>query len=966
MTRFYAMLVGALIASMIGAGVSQADEFERYAVESVSASLSTTQAGAHPDFTTVFKLNETPGGEPYALTRDVQVRLPPGLFGNPQAFPTCSSSQLGASTSASECPQDSQVGATEISLGGANRGTFLEPIYNMPASGGDVVARFGFFAGPYPASIVVRLDPADNSLVATAGSLPAAAAVIGSSTTFWGVPAAKTHDHERITPEEASKGSGGPPGGRESSLPETPFMTNPTECGIQRTVDFALTSYPLPDSPASMSAAFPPITGCGAVGYHPAVSFKLTSQQATSGTGLDYQLDLPTKGLEFSNLLYDSETNRAEVILPEGVTINPSQAQGLEVCSEADLARETYDSPPNAGCPEASKIGSVTAASPAIDRLAEGSLYVAEPYKNPFGSLLALYMVIKIPDRGVLVKLSGEVSLDPNTGRVRTVFANIPPLPVTSFTLHFREGARAPLVTPPLCGTYETISNLAPWAAPLTPTRTETSFAITSGIGGGPCPANGVPPFAPGVSAGTLNNNAGGYSPLSIRITRNDDEQEITGFSSLLPPGVTANLSGVPFCSQAQIAAGATKSGAQEQTEPSCPQASQIGQTLVGVGVGSTLAYTPGKLYMAGPYEGAPFSVVSITSAKVGPFDLGTVIVHLPLHIDPITAQVSIPAGQADQIPHIVKGIVVHVRDIRVNVDRPNFTINPTNCQPLSLSAIVYGAGPNTASATDDVPSTATDRFQAANCANLTFKPSFSVATSGKNSKANGASLAVKLAFPNAPQGTQANIRQVKVELPKQLPSRLTTLQKACTAAQFHTNPAGCPAASVVGHAKAITPILPVPIEGPAYFVSNGGEAFPNLIMVLQGYGVTIDLVGNTFISKTGITSSTFKTVPDQPVTSFELVLPQGPYSALTANGNFCTSKLTMPTEFIGQNGALLTQTTKVTVTGCPKVKTLTRAQRLALALKACHKQSKGKKRQACERTARKKYGLVKKKTKKK
>ena len=293
------------------------------------------------------------------------------------------------------------------------------------------------------------------------------------------------------------------------------------------------------------------------------------------------------------------------------------------------------------------------------------------------------------------------------------------------------------------------------------------------------------------------------------------------------------------------------------------------------------------------------------------------------------------------------------------------FIINPTNCNPLSIQNAVNGAGTDLTTPADDVTVALTSPFQAADCANLSFKPGFQVTTSGKTSKANGASLAVKLSFPNAPQGTQSNIRTVKVDLPKQLPSRLTTLQKACTAAQFHINPAGCPAASVVGHARAITPILPVPIEGPAYFVSNGGEAFPNLIMVLQGYGITIDLVGDTFISKTGITSSTFKTVPDQPVTSFELVLPQGPYSALTANGNLCTSKLTMPTEFVGQNGMLLDQTTKVNVAGCPKAKVLTRAQKLALALKACHKKPNHAKRKTCERQARKKYGPVKKKAKK-
>jgi hypothetical protein len=319
----------------------------------------------------------------------------------------------------------------------------------------------------------------------------------------------------------------------------------------------------------------------------------------------------------------------------------------------------------------------------------------------------------------------------------------------------------------------------------------------------------------------------------------------------------------------------------------------------------------------------------------------------------------------ADQIPHIIKGIVVHVRDIRVYVDKQGFIKNPTSCNPLALSAGIVGSGQNTADPSDDVTVDVSDPFQDANCANLRFNPSFKVSTTGKTSKANGTSFNVSLSFPGTIPGSGANIHSVKVELPKQLPSRLTTLQKACTAAQFHTNPAGCPAASVVGHARAITPILPVPLEGPAYFVSNGGEAFPTLTIVLQGYGVTIDLVGSTFISKQGVTSSTFKTVPDQPVTSFELVLPQGPYSALTANGNPCTSKMTVPTEFVAQNGIVLHQSNAVRVTGCPKTKTLTRAQKLKLALKACHKQPKGAKRKTCERQARKKYGPVKKRGKK-
>ncbi|MGH2903891.1 MAG: hypothetical protein ACRDK7_09955 [Solirubrobacteraceae bacterium] len=384
------------------------------------------------------------------------------------------------------------------------------------------------------------------------------------------------------------------------------------------------------------------------------------------------------------------------------------------------------------------------------------------------------------------------------------------------------------------------------------------------------------------------------------------------------------------------------------------------------------LAQAAGKVYLAGPYHGSALSIVSITAAKVGPFDLGTVVIRFALRINPITAQVEIDSAGSDPIPHIIDGIVVNVREIHAYINRPKFILNPTSCNPMAIQNTVSGAGADFTNPADQVPVLVSSPFQAADCANLAFKPAFKVSTSGKTSKADGASLSVKLIYPVAPQGTQANIRRVKVDLPKQLPSRLTTLQKACTAAQFNINPAGCPAASVVGHATAITPILPVPLEGPAYFVSHGGEAFPSLIVVLQGYGLTIDLVGTTFISHAGVTSSTFKTVPDQPVTSFELTLPEGPYSALAANGNLCAltktvtvkkrvvlkrhghavrrhgkvvhvtrkvkktkggralNHLAMPTAFVAQNGAEIHETTPISVTGCTKAVHAKKAKRKA------------------------------------
>ena len=658
------------------------------------------------------------------------------------------------------------------------------------------------------------------------------------------------------------------------------------------------------------SEALQSLDGCNRLPFTPTMSAEPTTDRASAPTGLDFNLGFNDEGLTSNEGIAQSQLNKTVVKLPEGLTINPSAGVGLGGCTPADYANETVDSVPGAGCPNNSKLGTVEIETPLLTQKIHGSIYIAQPYDNPSGSLVALYVVARNPEVGVLVKLAGKVEPDPNTGQLTTIFENNPQLAFSHFNFHFREGQQAPLISPATCGTYQTQALLSPWSEPQTILTDTASFQITKGFDGGACPSGGVPPFDPGIEAGQLNNNAGSFSPFYLHLTRTDAEQEISGFSTNLPSGLTGDLTGIPFCSEAAIEQARAKTGGQEEANPSCPAASQVGHTLVGTGVGAVLAYVPGKIYLAGPFHGAPFSLVSVTSADVGPFDLGTVVLRFGLTIDPYTARVSVTPTSSEPIPTILKGIVTHVRDIRVYIDRNKFTLNPTSCNPLAIGSTL----------TSDLGATktVTSPFQASNCQALGFKPIFKVSTSGKTSRKQGASLKVKLSYP---AGAQANIAKVKVDLPKQLPSRLTTLQKACTAAQFEANPAGCPAASIIGHAKAVTPLIPVPLEGPAYFVSHGGEAFPSLIMVLQGYGVTIDLVGTTFINKAGITSSTFKTVPDQPVGSFELTLPQGPFSALAANGNLCKAKLTMPTAFDAQNGASVHQTTKITVTGCAKEK---------------------------------------------
>jgi hypothetical protein len=932
------------------------------------------QAGSHPfAYSTSFEVNLDETGLIAGALKELTIDQVPGLAGIPTAVPRCSTLDFLnrpveiVSPDIAACANGSAVGLTTVQIGVEVAGEHATesrtaPVYNLEPPPG-VAAKLGFYILNVPVTVDVGVsEEPPYEIVATVKNISQVLEFEGAMFTIWGVPGSHAHDPLRGScVDHTGKSIGNCPAG----VGEVPFLISPRACQGPLQSGWEADSWLDPSIFVSGSALTHDggepkgFGGCGKLAFDPTISAEPTTKAASSPTGLDFHLDVSDEGLTNPKGIATSDIQKTVVTLPEGMTANPSLAEGLAVCTEADLARETVHSEPGDGCPGESKIGTVEVETPLLQESLKGSLYIAKPYANPFNSLLALYFVIKNPTLGISITQAAKVEPDPQTGRIVTVVENIPQLPFSHFKLHFREGSRSPLVSPPLCGTYNASAVLTPWAGgpPITST---SAFQIISGTNAGPCPAGGTPPFAPQAIAGTLNNNAGNYSQFDLRITRKDGEQELTRFSTIMPPGLTGNLNGIPFCPDGAIETARHKTGAQENNEPSCPAASQIGHTLVGAGVGGVLAQAPGKVYLAGPYNGAPLSIVSITSATVGPFDLGTVVIRFALRINPSTAQVEIDSAGSDPIPHIIQGIVVNVREIHAYIDRNDFIINPTNCNPLSIQNTINGAGNDLTTPADDVPVALTSPFQAADCANLSFKPNFQVTTSGKTSKANGASLAVKLAFPNLPQGTQANIRSVKVDLPKQLPSRLTTLQKACTAAQFHTNPAGCPAASVVGHAKAITPILPVPLEGPAYFVSNGGEAFPNLIMVLQGYGITIDLVGDTFISKTGITSSTFKTVPDQPVTSFELVLPQGPYSALTANGNLCTSKLSMPTEFVGQNGALLNRNTPVNVTGCPKVKTLTRAQKLALALKACHKQHSHTKRKACERQARKKYGPVK------
>jgi hypothetical protein len=783
----------------------------------------------------------------------------------------------------------------------------------------------------------------DYGVSVEAKDIPQGISMIGTSMTLWGVPASPAHDKERSCPGMDIPLSGGPT--CPSGQPLQAFLRNPTSCtkvgsGLEFTarVDSWFdpgnfkpakwSSHLAPGYPAAPSEWGAPvgITGCEKVPFDPTVKAQPQPGNASSPAGLSFDLSLPQPDEPES--IGEGDVKKSVVTLPEGVRISPSAANGLEGCSPAEIG--LHDANP-ASCPNASKVGAVQIDTPLLSKPLTGSIYLASPHDNPFGALVALYIVAE--GSGVLLKLPGRVDANPTTGRLTTTFDDTPQTPFSNLHLEFFGGPGAPLVMPDSCGTYRTRAELISWST--AEVTTEPPFTVDHGAGGGACGPLG---FSPSFTAGTSSNQAGAFSPFTLSFSRKDSEQQVKSLSFTMPPGVSAKLAGVPLCPDASAAVG------------NCPTNSQIGSVTVASGAGSQPYFLKGSVYLTGPYNGGPFGDVVVVPAIAGPFDLGNVVVRGSIRIDPATAQ---PTVVSDPFPQFVgsTGIPTDIRRVDVSLNRPGFTFNPTNCSQLSVTGALTDAQGKSASVSN--------RFQAAECRDLSFKPSFKVSTSGNTTRRSGASLHVRLTYPSAPQGTHANLARVKVTLPKQLPSNLPALQKACPAAQFAANPAGCPAESVVGHAIVHTPLLLVPLEGPAYFVSHGGEAFPNLIVVLQGDGVRIDVVADTLI-KHGVTSSTFPAIPDVPFESFELTLPQGKYSALDTNGNLCAvtktvvvsrhvkvrtkggavrlvarkvrtkvpAPLLMPTAFVAQNGATIQQNTPIRVTGCARHNATKKASR--------------------------------------
>jgi len=923
-----------------------------------------TQAGSHPfQQTTTIVLNQgpdtspppTPGKRhinPAGLAKDVHLRWPAGLLGNLTHIARCTDAQffnVNLAGTANQCPASSALGVVTVLVNEPSNvgvGEITVPLFNLVPHYGEP-ARLGFnvIQGNSPVVIdtAVRSD-GDYGLTIETNNITQTAAFLSASVTVFGTPGDPRHNGQRgsscvfesrgevLAESTPCASTATQPGGLPAAN-----LTLPTNCAAPLATEIESDQWNFAGAFSLFPGVFSPtaaLIGCNRVPFNPQIHSEPTSDAATSPTGLKFDLDFENEGLTNSNpeALAESTLKRAVVTLPEGFTTNPSVAEGLKACSEAEYKSATTQV--GTGCTEESKVGEVEVTSPLVqpDQVLKGGLFVARQRENPNHNLLTLYLIARNPEIGVVVRQALEVTPNETTGQLTTEVDEVPQLPFSNFHLSFRQGQRSPLITPPACGTYAVKAKLYPWSNPTTFVERESAFQITSGPEGLPCPSGGVPPFHPALEAGTQNNAAGTYSPFYAHITRKDSEQEITHFSIKLPPGVIGKLAGVGKCSDGAIAAAKAREheggGQEELDSPSCPASSEIGHTLVGTGVGNVLAYAPGKVYLAGPYHGAPISIVAITAAKVGPFDLGTVVVREALKVNPETAEVFVDATGSDPIPHIVDGIPTHLRDIRVYVDRPEFVLNPTSCAKKSTASTVLGSGLDFTSEADDVPITVSSPFQAADCAALGFKPKLALKVSGPTHRGGVPKFKATLTYPK--QGAYANIAKSVLTLPFSEILEQGHIGTSCTRVQFNEgggNGEHCPAASIYGRARAVTPLLDEPLEGPVYLRSNGGERnLPDLVAALHGEEINVDLVGFIdAVQKKGSERSrirnTFASVPDAPVSKFTLEMKGASKGLLVNTTNICKGIHRAVSVFTAQNGKRYETDPKVVANSCGKGK---------------------------------------------
>lgn len=947
--RFLPLVVVAASLAAFAASAQAKVPIYSFSAQPASTAL---QAGAHPDVAFNFEIGNRMQNSPNPCdcedARNILVHLPTGLIGNPHSTPQCTIAQF----TSNKCPPDSQVGVTEDAFTADPTGSgygFISAVYNLipPPTEPALLAFETVISTPIFINVSARTD-SDYGIDSTVSNIAHFLPLATSVTDIWGVPAAPVHNQLRFglgeTPQllrqgEAflcsknvtrstadpatiyqlceksigqpivklyrnhpdgggaigdctlEEGCGGPGFPVPSNSPEVPFFQNPTTCGeTSLTTSLDVLGYDNSESHAEFP--YPATTDCSELSFNPSQAIEPTTTTADSPSGAEFRLTVPQ--FESPTVPSPSELKAAVVTLPQGFSFAPNVTNGKETCSDAQAKFGTTE---EAQCPENAKIGTLQVETPVLPAALPGAVYLGEPKPgNRFRLILAFNGF------GVHIKLAGSSVPDPVTGQIHVTFENLPQAPFADFNMHIFGSERGPLDTPTQCGKYEVKSEFIPWDSALSAQTSRQFFDVTSGPNGTPCP-NGPRPFHPGFEAASAANTAGAHTAFSLNLTRNDGDQNLAALKVTTPPGFAATLKGVSYCPDTAIAAAALEShtGVAEQQHPSCPASSQVGELTAAAGPGSHPLYLPGKVYLAGPYQGAPLSFVFITPAVSGGYDLGNVVVREAIHVNPETAQVT--AGGAP-LPHIFGGVPLRLRQIFIHLNRPNFALNPTNCDPLAVNAQVLGD--------EGALANLSSHFQVANCAALAFKPALALKFSGSTKRAGNPALKATLNYP--PGSGYANIASTAVTLPPTEQIDNAHIQNPCTKVQFNlgrTLGEKCPAASVIGVAKAETPLLDKPLEGPVYFRSapENKSGLPDVVAVLRGQ-IEIVLDGKVDTIQQKINGervprirTTFATVPDAPVSKFTLSLDGGQKGLLQNSANLCKAPRHLNVKLNGQNG---------------------------------------------------------------
>lgn len=881
-----------------------------------------SQAGGHPyEVIANFGINWTENfGEPFAVSnrpneipagnlRTVVAELPPGFIGNPAATQRCTRTDVIRF----RCSGAAQVGRLEIKEAGSGEYSgYRQSLYNVVPPKG-MVAEFGANVEQHVTVFIdFRLRP-DGNYAVTSESLNNSdvIGVTGVYANFWGVPADPSHDTLRQCPSPSGFGQYE---GCSANVPQPkPLLSNPTSCGGPLTSVLAVDSYQATGLFDRHAVETEPITGCNQLEFTPALEARPTTNHADSPTGLNVDLHIPQKpAIEDPEGKREADLKDTTVTLPQGTDLNPAAASGLEACSSSQIGLQTpaaqtpirFSGSP-AQCPDASKVGTVELLTPLLaeedqnhnptsEHPVPGAVYLAAPHDNPFGSLLAIYIAVEDPRYGIVVKLAGHVEADPQTGQLTATFDENPQVPFEDFKLKFFGGAHATLRTPQTCGAYRTTSVLTPWSAPETgpPATPSDNWQISQAATGGACPSTPAEePHAPSIEAGTEAPVAGAYSPLILHLSRADGSQELKGIDTTLPPGLTGKLAGVAECPQGALEAAEKKPGREEQASPSCPPASLVGSVNVGAGAGPAPFYVQGNAYLAGPYKGAPLSLAIVTPAVAGPFDLGTVVVRAALFVNPETAQIT---AKSDPIPTILQGIPLDVRSIALKMTRNQFTLNPTSCEKMALT----GSALSTLGQSAPLSSP----FQVGGCSTLGFKPKLAIRLKGGTKRTKHPALQATLTYP--PGGPFANIAKASVALPHSEFLDQGHIGTICTRVQFAEGQVPgekCPAASVYGFARAVTPLLDQPLEGPVYLRSSN-HTLPDLVAALNGQ-IDVALDGRIDKDKEGGLRNSFEVVPDAPISKFTLEMKGGKKGLLINSEPLCGKTQRAIAKFTAQNG---------------------------------------------------------------